>query len=291
MRRSTTLPLVEGKSATRSFSASNVALYSFLSLLALISFVPFLIMLINATRSDAEIFSSVSLLPGSSLLENIRTASERVNLGRGFLNSVLVSSSATIFSVYFSAVVAYGFTAYKFKGRRFLFSIVLVSMTFPMQLTFIGYFEMVRAYNLLDSYLPLILPAIANAGSVFFLRQYALQLFNISITESARIDGAGEFLIFNRIVLPTLVPAMATIGIFTFIYQWNVFLQPFLILKSRELFTLPLMIRTIQFSVQYSPQYGATYFAIALSVLPMLIVFFTFSKRIISGLSSGSVKG
>ena len=269
----------------------HISIYILLVLLSLVSILPFLTMIINSTRSDAQIVEKVSLIPGRSFYDNMISANSSVNVFKGFINSAYIAIVTTIASTYISALVAYGFHAYDFKGKKVLFLLVIFAMMFPVQLTIIGFYQTITAYNLLDNHLALILPALANATSVFFIRQYAQQVVNKALIESGRIDGANEFCIFNKIIFPILAPATITMGIFSFIASWNNYLSPMLIMKSRNKYTLPVMIRIVESAEQYTVNYGAVYFVITITVLPILLVFVIFSKKIIGGLVAGSIKG
>jgi multiple sugar transport system permease protein len=252
-------------------------------------------MIANAGRSNAEILRNVSLLPSGHFIENFKIANSLAPLMRGLLNSLFVSITATALSIYFSTMVAYGFSVYNFKFKKELFYFVLGTLMIPGQLSFIGFYDMVKGMGLLNNYIPLIVPGIATSGTVFFLKQYCDQTISYAIIESARIDGAGEFMIFHNIILPPLVPAMSTMAIFTFIYNWNNYLTPLLILNNTVQYTLPIMIRyiygvaTLQSSSQQAAM-GAIYSAAFISVIPVLIIFVVFSRQIISGLNLGSVK-
>jgi multiple sugar transport system permease protein len=144
--------------------------------------------------------------------------------------------------------------------------------------------------KLIDSYIPLILPAIAAPGTVFFLRQYVLSVLPTSLLEAARIDGAGEFHIFHKIVFPIMVPGIATMAIGGFIGNWNSYLVPLLLLNTPKKFTLPVMIASLNSSNDISSNQGAIYLAVAISVIPILVVFCFCSKYIISSISAGGVK-
>jgi multiple sugar transport system permease protein len=267
----------------------NIIKYILLTILAIIKAIPFYIMIVNATRADADIMRGFSLLPGANLIPNFEELQSRTDIVQAFLNSLFISTLATLLSSYFSALTAYGFVAYDFKFKNTLFSIVLVIMMIPPQLSIIGFYDFMKTIGLLDSYIPLILPSIANASAVFFIRQYAISAIPLSIVESARIDGAGEFRIFNNIGLPILAPAIFTMAINGFIANWNNYLTPLILLFDTDKFTLPLTIRRLQTDV-LDPSPGALYLAIAISIIPVMIIFFIFSRRIIGGGTAGSVK-
>ena len=188
-------------------------LYLFLILLSTLCFTPFWLMIVNATRTGNEIMTGFSLLPGGSLAENWRIVSENLNLGRGFLNSLFLAVCNTALASYFSALTAYGLAYYKFKGAKVIFTALLIFMMVPSQLSMLGFYDLVNQMGLIDTYWPLILPSIASPATVFFLRQYILSVMPKAILEAPRIDGASEFKIFHKIVLPIMAPGIATMAI------------------------------------------------------------------------------
>lgn len=266
-------------------------LYIALILLAVICVIPFLLMIINSTRSGREIMTSFSLIPGTSLKENWERVFNYFNLFKGFWNSLIVAIPATILNAYFSAITAYALAVYKFKGRSFMFYVIVIFMMIPGQLGLIGFYNLVSTLKLINSYIPLIIPAIAAPGTVFFLRQYILSVMPMSLLEAGRIDGAGELYMFHRIALPIMAPGIATMAIGGFIGNWNSYLVPLIILTKNEKFTLPVMIASLSASTDIANNQGATYLAVAISIIPILIVFCFCSKYIISSISAGSVKG
>ncbi len=265
-------------------------LYFCVTFLAFICLLPFWMMIVNSTRTANEISTSFAILPGTNLVENWKTVFGYFNPFKGMWNSLLVAVPATILTSYFSALTAYALAIYKFKGRNLLFGVILVFMMIPGQLSLLGFYDLVASLRLVNSYIPLIVPAIAAPGTVFFLRQYVLSILPKSLLEAARIDGAGEIHIFHRIVLPIMAPAIATMAIGAFIGNWNAYLVPLVLLNSPKKFTLPVMIASLSASQDVSTNLGATYLAVAISVVPILIVFAFCSKYIISSISAGSVK-
>jgi len=264
-------------------------IYVLLILLLIICITPFYIMVINSTRSGSEINRGVSLFPGKYLLQNYQNLINKVNIGRGLLNSAIVAISTTLLSSYVSALTAYGFAFYKFPYRGFLLGVVLLFMMLPQQLGIIGYFELLRKINLLDTRISLILPAGANAFAVFFLFQYVKTVLHPDLISAARIDGCGEFTIFNRIALPIMMPGIATMGIFTFVASWNNYLLPLVVIFSKDKYTVPLLIGQLN-STAYMRDFGLVYIGIAISVIPILIAFIFFSRYLISGITMGGVK-
>ncbi len=268
----------------------RIILYFVLTFLAALCLFPFLLMMVNATRSGVEITRSFTLIPGSSLKANMETVSGYFNLFKGMGNSVIVAVPATILTGYFSSLTAYGLAVYKFKGRDIIFYVIVIFMMIPAQLSLIGFYNLCTKLHMVNSYIPLIVPAIAAPGTVFFLRQYVLSVLPPALLEAARIDGSGELRSFHQIVLPIMMPGIATMSIGAFIGNWNNYLLPMIILNKNEKFTLPVMMATLRASTDIQRNQGAIYLAVAISVIPILIVFCFCSKYIISSISAGSVK-
>ena len=268
----------------------KTVLYVLLIVLAVECMVPFLLMLVNATRSGNEIVTSFTLIPSTHLKENWETVFQFFNLFKGMWNSIKVAVPATLLTAYFSAMTAYGLAMYKFRGNKVLFMGIVIFMMIPGQLSLIGFYNLCTKLHLVNSYLPLIIPAIAAPGTVFFLRQYILSVLPPSLIDAARIDGASEIYSFRRIVLPIMSPGIATMSIMAFIGNWNNYLLPMIILNKNEKFTLPVMMATLKASTDIQRNQGAIYLAVAISIIPILIVFCFCSKYIISSISAGSVK-
>ena len=274
-------------------TATNIKkniLYFTLIFLAVICLLPFLLMIVNATRSGREIMTSFTFIPGNSLAKNWEMVFGYFNLFLGFWNSLKVAVPATILTAYFSALTAYALAVYKFRGSKTLFMIIVIFMMIPGQLGLLGFYNLVSALKLVDTYIPLIIPAIAAPGTVFFLRQYILSILSHSLLEAARIDGASEIRIFHKIVFPIIVPGIATMAIGAFIGNWNSYLVPLILLNTPKKFTLPVMIASLNSAQDIASNQGAIYLAVAISVVPILIVFSFCSKYIISSISAGGVK-
>ena len=265
-------------------------IYIGLILLSVICLCPFLIMMVNSTRSSQEIINSFSLIPGNSLQSNWKIMSDYFNIFSGLKNSLFISVCVTVLSGYFSALTAYGLAIYKFKGRNVVFTTILVLMMVPAQLGLLGFYDLINGLGLMDSYIPLIIPAIASPFTVFFLRQYIVSVLPSSIIEAARMDGASELSTFHRIGLPIMMPGIATMSIGTFIASWNNYLMPLVLLVSPKKFTLPVMMGSLSASKDITANMGATYVSVAVSVVPIMIAFCFFSKYIISSISAGGVK-
>jgi len=211
-----------------------------------------------------------------------------VNIWSGFASSLIIVIPYTLFTAYFGALTAYGFAVYKFKGNKILFWVVLASMMLPSQLSIIGFYQLNLKLRLINSYLPFIIPGIANATAVFFLRGIITQTIPDSMIEAARIEGCSEFGIFNKLVLPCIAPGVAAISIFSFVACWNNYMGPLIIMTTNDKYTLPVMISMIK--GLYMSNLGAMYLAIAISVVPIIIVYIFLSRFIINGLTMGSEK-
>ncbi|NLI22247.1 MAG: carbohydrate ABC transporter permease [Clostridiales bacterium] len=259
--------------------------------LALLSLLPFWIMIANATRSTYQIQQhAISLIPSGFLSNNLAVLNGKIfNPATGFINSLIISTGATLCAVYFSTLTAYALVAYDWKLRQPFFTLILAVMMIPTQVISIGFYQFMYRIHMTNNLLALILPSIAAPMTVFFMRQYMLPALNLDIVASARIDGAGEFRTFNSIVLPIMKPAMATQAIFTYVNSWNNLFLPMILLTKKENYTMPIMVSLLKGDI-YKTEYGAVYLALTMSVLPLLIVYFVLSKYIIAGVALGSVK-
>lgn len=265
-------------------------IHALMILLGLIAIVPIYILLINATRSTEQINLGLSILPGSNLAYNWNALTSRgFQIWHGFLNSSIIAVSATALSVYFSALTAYGLHIYRFKGRLAIWTIILIIMMLPGSLTFIGFYQLMAQWRLTDMYLPLIIPGIAAAATVLFIRQYMSSVLSMELIDAARIDGAGEYRIFNMIIIPLIIPALAAQSIFTFVGSWNNFLTPFVLISSQSKYTLPMLIFMLRGDI-YRTEFGGIYLGIAVSLVPIIIFYVFMSRFIISGLTLGGIK-
>lgn len=266
--------------------------YTFLAIMVVVTIVPFWIVIINATRDGMAISTQgITLIPGSSLFANYEILTDNVDIARGFFNSLKIAVLVTVLSGYFSALTAYGFHMYNFRGKNFLFGLILVFMMIPSQLAFLGYVKWMTQLGLMDTHAALIIPSIASIGTVFFLRAYISSSMSKEIIESARIDGAGEFRIFHKIALPLMAPGVATMSIFTFIGSWNNYLSARVILSSKENETLPMVISSLKALRIWYQNQGAVYLGFAISIVPIVVVFIFASKYLIENISAGAVKG
>ena len=265
-------------------------IYVFCTFLSILAIIPFWIMIVNATRSTMAIQQGVSLIPGSYLQYNWNIlASKNFDVSVGFMNSAIIAFGSTILSVYFSAMTAYGFKVYNFKGNKVLYAVVMAIIMIPTQVTGTGFFMFMYQLHWVNNRLALIIPSIAAAGTVFFFRQYLEANLQLSLVEAARIDGCGEIRTFNRIILPIMIPAMATMGIMAVIGSWNNYLTPLMLFTDPGLKTLPMMVQELRGDI-YRTEFGSIYLGLAMTALPLIIVYFALSKYIIAGVALGGVK-
>ena len=265
-------------------------IYVFCTFLSILAIIPFWIMIVNATRSTMAIQQGVSLIPGTYLQYNWNVlSSKNFDVSVGFMNSAIIAFGSTILSVYFSAMTAYGFKVYQFRGNKLLYAVVMAIIMIPTQVTGTGFFMFMYQLHWVNNRLALIIPSIAAAGTVFFFRQYLEANLQISLVEAARIDGCGEIRTFNRIILPIMVPAMATMGIMAVIGSWNNYLTPLMLFTDPGLKTLPMMVQELRGDI-YRTEFGSIYLGLTMTALPLIIVYFALSKYIIAGVALGGVK-
>ncbi len=269
----------------------KIIIYVALILLAILSIIPFYIMIVNATRGTYEIQSNaISLIPSKYLLSNYKVfEGKSFNAIVGFRNSMIISTCATALNVYFSSLTAYALVAYNWKFRNAFFTFIMVVMMIPGQLTSIGFYQLMYRIGWTNSFLPLIIPSIAAPATVFLMRQYLMGSLSLDIVNSGRIDGAGEFHIFNRIILPIMKPIVATQAIFSFVGSWNSYFMPTILLTDKSKYTMPIMVSQLRGDI-YKTEYGSVYLGLTLTVLPLFIVYFLLARYIIAGVALGSVK-
>ena len=272
--------------------AFRVFAYVVCIFLACLSLFPFIIMVVNATRDTPSIQSSpVSFVFGSNLAKNFKilTSKDMFSPWTGLKNSIIISVGATVLTVYFSTLTAYALVAYEWKLKGPFFAVILAVMMIPATVTSIGFYQFMYRIKWTNNLLPLILPAIAAPGTVFFMRQFMIPALPMEIVQSARVDGASELRTFNQIVLPIMKPAMATQAIFAFVASWNNLFIPSILLTSKDKYTMPIMVSLLNGDI-YKVEYGAIYLGILLTVLPIFVIYFSLSKYIIAGVALGGVK-
>ena len=271
----------------------RVIVYIILAFLTFLCLFFFYLMVINSTRSNAQLATGFSLLPKENFITNLVNAwnDASINIPRGMLNSLFIALSSAIITTYFSALTAYGVHVYTFKGKNFVSTFIMAVMMIPSQVGAQGFVQMMNKLHLTNNYLPLIIPGIAVPVVFFYMKQYMESVLPLEVIDAARVDGSNEFRTFNTIVLPMLKPALAVQMIFSFVSSWNNYFIPALLIDKAELKTVPIMIAQLR-SADYSKfDMGKVYMFILLAILPVLIVYVILSKSIIKGVTAGSVKG
>lgn len=264
--------------------------YAVLIILLILVIVPIWLLIVNGTRSTTEIQQGISLLPSTHMIENYNLLiGKGLDLPRGFANSLFLATVSTVVSVYFGLLTAYGIVVYEFPGKKYFSNFIVILVMIPLQLSIIGFYQYMSKLGLVDNYASLILPLIASAGSVFFGRQYLESIVIPDLIDAGRIDGASELGIFHTIMLPLAVPGAITMGIFAFVGSWNNFFTPFIMITSIEKYTLPMLVQTMRGDV-YRTEFGAIYLGLALTVIPIIILYAIFSRYIVSGISLGAVR-
>ncbi len=252
----------------------------------------FYVLFVNATRSNSDLQSGFTIIPGGNLAENWKNlVNGTLPIWNGLINSLIVSICSAGLCVYFSTMTAYAIHAYEFKLKRFIYPFILMIMMIPTQVTALGFVQLVSKMKLEDSFIPLIVPTVAAPVTFFYMKQYMESSLPLSLIEAARIDGSGEFRTFNSIVLPLMKPAIAVQAIFTFVSSWNNYFTPALILHDDKKKTLPILIAQLRAADWLKFDMGQVYVMIAFSIFPVIIVYLFLSKHIVQGVALGSVKG
>ena len=273
--------------------ALRVLVYAILIFLTILCLFFFYLMIINATRSNAQLATGFTLLPKGNFFVNLKNAwnDASINIPRGMLNSLIIALSSAAITTYFSALTAYGVHVYNFRAKNFVFTFIMAVMMIPSQVSALGFLQLMNKWNLTHNYIPLIVPSIAAPVVFFYMKQYMESVLPLEIVEAARVDGSNEFRTFNTIILPIMKPAIAVQAIFSFVSSWNNYFIPALLLDKAEMKTVPIMIAQLR-SADYSKfDMGKVYMFILLAILPVMIVYIILSKSIIKGVTSGSVKG
>lgn len=280
------------KSKTKSSRGRSILAHTVLILLSFMCLFFFYVLIINATRSHAELQKGFSALPGKYFFTNLKNAANDGSfpMFRGILNSLIVSGCSAALCTYFSALTAYGLYAYDFKGKKIAFTFIMAILVMPTQVTAMGFLKLVTNMGMYDSLLPLIIPSIASPAVFYFMYSYLQSSLPISLVEAARIDGSGEFKTFNHIVLPIMKPAIAVQAIFTFVGSWNNYFVPALIIQSKNKMTVPILIATLRGADYMNFDMGKIYMMITVAIVPIIIVYLLLSKYIIAGVTLGGVK-
>ena len=270
----------------------TILAYLVLIVLSFLCLFFFYILLVNSTRSHADLQKGFSWLPGNYFFENLKNVANDGSFPmlKGIFNSLVVSTCSAALCTYFSALTAYGLYAYQFKLKKVAFTFIMAILVMPTQVTAMGFLRLMTNIGLYDSLLPLIIPSIASPAVFYFMYSYLESSLPLSLVEAARIDGSGEFMTFNRIILPIMKPAVAVQAIFTFVGSWNNYFVPALIIQSKDKMTVPILIATLRGADYMNFDMGKIYMMITAAIVPIIIVYLLLSKYIIAGITLGGVK-
>jgi ABC-type glycerol-3-phosphate transport system permease component len=279
----------EPRAVRRLPRASDLLIYAVLVLAGVVFLLPFYWMIVSSFRPTAQFYQlPIPLIPNPPSLENFETLFARSDFGRGLLNSAFLAIAAVVLQVWFCGLAGYTFAKLRFRGREPLFIGILITMMIPLGVGLIPNFIVMARIGWVDTYQALIVPGIANAFGIFWMRQYCLSVPD-ELLDAARVDGAGEFGIYTRIVLPVIRPALAALAIFVFLTSWNDFLAPLVFLRSEEKFTVQLWLSVV--SQQQNVSQPAIEMAGALlASIPIVILFAALQRHFIAGLTAGSFK-
>ncbi|MHB8636597.1 MAG: carbohydrate ABC transporter permease [Fimbriimonadaceae bacterium] len=261
-----------------------------MGLAALLFLLPVLLMVLTSLKPESEVLNPASAIPKHWTLSNyayVLQWKEEAPFGRWLLNSVFISTSVTFLVLTFASMAAFAIARLKVRGARVILGIIVLSLLLPGQLFLIPVYLMLGKLHWLDTPLALIVPATAGGFGVFMLSQF-MRAIPLAVDEAALIDGCSPWKLYANITLPLCAPAMATLGVFTFINSWNDYLGPLVFMDSVRNYTLPVGIALYQSS--YYTEYGRTLATSTLATLPLLLVFFAFQKQIIESMATTGLK-
>jgi multiple sugar transport system permease protein len=265
------------------------AAYLLVAVGAVVMLLPFYFMFVFASHSRTEIFNlPPPLFFGSDFLLNLDILTTKIPFWRSLGWSLYVALASTGLTLLFCSMGGYAFAMFEFRFKQPLFLLVMGTMLLPSFLGMIPTFMIMDAFGWIDQPRALYIPGAASAFGIFMMRQFVTSSIPRDLIEAARMDGCGELGIYWRIVVPLLKPAMGTLGLITFIASWNNFIGPLIVMRSPEMYTLPLALRSMQSPV--NTEWGAVMAGSAIATLPLLVLFAISSRRLIDGLTAGAVK-
>lgn len=268
----------------------SVLLYTVLIAISIYMILPFIWMVSTSFKLPQDVFGYPPVIFSErSTLINYQFLIQERNLLMIVWNTFFVSATGTLLSLFFCSLGGYGFAKFRFPGRNVLFSFLLATMIIPGAVTMVPSFVLMRSFGWYNTFWPLIVPGVANAFGIFFMRQY-ISSINDELIDAGRIDGAGEFGIFWRIILPIVLPGLTSLGLIFFMSSWNNYLGPLIWLKTPDKFTLPLAIFQFGGAVGLTNYNGQMAMSV-ISIIPLLIIFLLFQRRFVEGITAGAVKG
>lgn len=264
-------------------------LYAILSVALVAVVAPFVWMVLGSFKGEGELRQAPpTWWPHSASLDNYTQLFSKLDFGTYFTNSIVVAVAVTAGNLLFCSMLGYALAMLEFRGKRALFAVVMATLMIPGVVTFVPLFVLVANAGLINTLPGLFLPFLVSPFGVFLMRQFILGLPR-DLLDAGRVDGAGELRIFARIILPLCGPALATLGILTFLGSWNNFLWPLVVAQSDRVYTLPVAL-ALYSTGQNSTQYGLLLAGATVVVLPMLLVFLVFQRRFIEGIATTGIK-
>ncbi|MFE9249117.1 carbohydrate ABC transporter permease [Streptomyces sp. NPDC007088] len=263
--------------------------YAALVVVGLLSVFPLYWTLVAASHNQQRVLDSPPpLIPGGNLFHNLQAAWEQAHLGKAIVNTVIVAGCITLATLFFCTLAGYAFAKMRFRGRGFLMTAVIATLTIPPQLSVVPLFKIMADIGWGGQLESVIFPTLVSAFGVFFMRQYLLEALPYELVEAAKVDGANNLRIVWTIVLPVARPAMMVLGMLTFVQAWNDFFWPFLALNQQN---PTIQVALGQLSASYTPDQSIVMAGALISTVPLLAVFVIFGKQIVGGIMSGAVKG
>jgi len=264
-------------------------LYSCLIVMCLVTLAP-LVWMIAASfmQSGASSTFPPKFIPENPTFDQYRNLFTRLNIFRYVLNSFIVAISTTVISLLVNSMAGYAFAKYRFPGRDKLFRLLLAAMVIPAQVTMLPLFLMLNKMGLVNSYFGIIIPGMASIFGIFLIRQYIFSIPD-SLIEVARIDGANDFLIYWKIILPLCKPILVTLAIFSFMGSWNDFLWPLIVMTKDSMYTLPVALAGLM--GEHTQDTELMMAGSVITILPVMVIFMVLQKYYIRGIMMGSVKG
>ncbi len=269
---------------------SDLLQYGLLVVVSAFMVLPFIWMLSTSLKNADEIFHLPPIIASVNMnLHAYLYLIEEYNLLGILRNSFVIAACSTALQLLFCSLGGYAFAKFNFPGKTALFAFLLGTMIIPFTIIMVPLFFIVRDLNWVNKFQAIIVPTAANAFGIFFMRQYIASVEN-ELMDAARIDGAGEFGIYWRVILPIIVPGLTSLGLIFFMSSWNSFLWPLIVLKTQDMLTLPLVIRSMVGPVGRTV-YDVQMAASIISIIPLLIIFLVFQRRFVEGITAGAVKG
>ncbi|MFB5663373.1 carbohydrate ABC transporter permease [Alteribacillus sp. HJP-4] len=255
----------------------------------LISIFPFYWLVVMASNTTSDILRfPPKLIFGGELWNNVQNVLSTINFYQAFFNTLFVSTVTVLGVLFFCSLAGFTFAKFNFPGKNFLFVALLLTMMIPAQMSFVPSFLLIAAFGWVDTYQALIVPSLASAFGIFWIRQFCQESVPDELIEAGRLDGCNTFRLYWNVALPTLKPALTFLGIFTFITIWNDYLWPLVTINNPNRYTLQVMLA--QLNGVYDTDYALIMAGTLMATLPLIILFIIFSKQFMAGVAEGAVK-